>query len=135
MAATLFAAGLTDPLIDLYNLTQPIAVEHAHRRFAEAGAELLTTNTERANPLTLARHHIAEKTYEINRKGVWLARAVANDNDALVAVALADRKVSCTCWAVKARGGSPSVSRAIARTRRWWPRCDHAEEFYRSHGA
>jgi methionine synthase I (cobalamin-dependent)/5,10-methylenetetrahydrofolate reductase len=88
MGATLHADGLTDPLIELYNLTQPIAVEHAHRRFAEAGAELLMTNTERANPLTLARHHLAEKTYEINRKGVWLARAVASDFGALVAAAL-----------------------------------------------
>jgi len=85
MEATLHAEGLTDPLIERYNLTQPIAVEHAHRSFAEAGAELLMTNTEHANPLTLARHHIAEKTYEINRKGVWLARAVASDFDALVA--------------------------------------------------
>lgn len=85
MVATLHAEGLTDPLIERYNLTQPIAIEHAHRSFAEAGAELLMTNTEHANPLTLARHHIAEKTYEINRKGVWLARAVASDFDALVA--------------------------------------------------
>ncbi|HZK76765.1 MAG TPA: homocysteine S-methyltransferase family protein, partial [Candidatus Kapabacteria bacterium] len=85
MEAMLHAEGLTDPLIERYNLTQPIAVEHAHRSFAEAGAELLMTNTEHANPLTLARHHIAEKTYEINRKGIWLARAVASDFDALVA--------------------------------------------------
>ncbi len=85
MEATLHADGFTDPLIEYYNLTHPIAVEHAHRRFAEAGAELLMTNTEHANPLTLARHHIAEKTYEINRKGVWLARAVASDFGSLVA--------------------------------------------------
>jgi homocysteine S-methyltransferase len=88
MAATLHAAGLTDPLIEHYNLTQPIAVEHAHRRFAEAGAELLITNTEHANPLTLGKYLIADKTYEINRKGVWLARAVANDHGSLVAAAV-----------------------------------------------
>ncbi len=88
MAAALLAAGLTDPVIAHYNLTQPVAVEHAHRRFAEAGAELLMTNTEHANPITLAKYLIAEKTYEINRKGVWLARAVANDSGALVAAAV-----------------------------------------------
>ncbi len=88
MVATLHAEGLTDALVERYNLTQPIAVEHAHRSFAEAGAELLMTNTEHANPLTLARHHIAEKTYEINRKGVWLARAVAGDHGSLVAAAV-----------------------------------------------
>ncbi len=88
MASTLHAAGLTDSLIEHYNLTQPIAVEHAHRRFAEAGAELLMTNTEHSNPITLAKYLIAEQTYEINRKGVWLARAVANDSGALVAAAV-----------------------------------------------
>jgi methionine synthase I (cobalamin-dependent)/5,10-methylenetetrahydrofolate reductase len=88
MAGTLHAAGLTDSLTEHYNLTQPIAVEHAHRRFAEAGAELLMTNTEHANPLTLAKYLIAEKNFEINRKGVWLARAVANDFGALVAAAV-----------------------------------------------
>ncbi len=88
MAATLHAAGLTDALIEHYNLTQPIAVEHAHRRFAEAGAELLMTNTEHANPITLAKYLIADKTFEINRKGVWLTRAVANDHGGLVAAAL-----------------------------------------------
>jgi len=88
MAATLHLQGLTDPMIERYNLTQPIAVEHVHRNFAEAGAELLITNTERANPLTLARYNLAEKTYEINRKGVWLARTVASDQGLLVAAAL-----------------------------------------------
>jgi methionine synthase I (cobalamin-dependent)/5,10-methylenetetrahydrofolate reductase len=88
MAATLHAEGHTDPLIERYNLTQPIAVEHVHRGFAEAGAELLMTNTEHANPLTLARHNLAEKTYEINRKGVWLARTVASDRGLLVAASL-----------------------------------------------
>jgi methionine synthase I (cobalamin-dependent)/5,10-methylenetetrahydrofolate reductase len=88
MAATLHLQGLTDPLIERYNLSQPIAVEHVHRSFAEAGAELLMTNTERANPLTLARYNLAEKTYEINRKGVWLARTVASDQGLLVAAAL-----------------------------------------------
>ena len=43
MAAALHAEGLSDPLIERYNLTQPIAVEHVHRSFAEAGAELLMT--------------------------------------------------------------------------------------------
>ncbi|HEY3875772.1 MAG TPA: bifunctional homocysteine S-methyltransferase/methylenetetrahydrofolate reductase [Candidatus Kapabacteria bacterium] len=88
MAATLHANGFTDPLVERYNLSQPVAVEHAHRKFAEAGAELLMTNTEHSNPLTLARHNLAEKTYEINRKGVWLARAAASDYGSLVAVAV-----------------------------------------------
>ncbi len=88
MAATLHATGHTDPVIERYNLTQPIAVEHVHHSFAEAGAELIMTNTEHANPITLARHNLAEKTYEINRKGVWLARTVASEHGSFVAAAV-----------------------------------------------
>jgi homocysteine S-methyltransferase len=88
MAATLHAGGFTDALIERYNLTHPIAVEHVHRSFAEAGAELLQTNTEHANPLSLARHNLEAKTYEINRKGVWLARTVASEHGLFVAATL-----------------------------------------------
>ena len=88
MAAALHSEGFTDPLIERYNLTQPIAVEHVHRNFAEAGAELLISNTERANSLTLSRHNLDQKTYEINRKGVWLARTVASDHGLFVAASV-----------------------------------------------
>jgi methionine synthase / methylenetetrahydrofolate reductase(NADPH) len=85
MEVALRARGLTEPGIELYNLSMPIAVEQVHRDFAEAGAELLTTNTESANPITLKKYKLQSKTYEINRKGVWLARAVANDLGLFVA--------------------------------------------------
>jgi homocysteine S-methyltransferase len=88
MAAALHAEGFAEPLIERYNLTQPIAVEHVHRSFAEVGAELIISNTEHANPLTLSRYNLEEKTYEINRKGVWLARTVASENGLFVAAAL-----------------------------------------------
>jgi methionine synthase / methylenetetrahydrofolate reductase(NADPH) len=85
MEVALRSRGLTEPGIEHYNLTQPIAVEHVHRSFAEAGAELLTSNTEQANPITLRQYKLQSRTYEINRKGVWLARAVANDLGLFVA--------------------------------------------------
>lgn len=68
-----------------YNLTNPQDVEKAHREFADAGAELLQTNTEQASPLHLKRFRLADKAHEINRKGVWLARSVAEINGKLVA--------------------------------------------------
>lgn len=88
MEVALRARGLTEPGIEHYNLTQPSAVEQVHRDFAEAGAELLTTNTEQANPITLRKYKLQLKTYEINRKGVWLARAVANDMGLFVAASV-----------------------------------------------
>lgn len=88
MSATLLSMGLTDPLIERYNLTQPISVEHVHRSFADAGAELLVSNTEHANPISLSRWNLESKTYEINRKGVWLARTAAADQGLFVAAAV-----------------------------------------------
>ncbi|HYM20777.1 MAG TPA: bifunctional homocysteine S-methyltransferase/methylenetetrahydrofolate reductase [Candidatus Kapabacteria bacterium] len=71
--------------IEAYNITKPSAVEHAHREFANAGAELLASNTEHASPLALERYGLRQKAYEINRKGVWLARSVAAEKNLLVA--------------------------------------------------
>jgi methionine synthase I (cobalamin-dependent)/5,10-methylenetetrahydrofolate reductase len=88
MEVALKSRGYADSPIEHYNLTQPLIVEHAHRDFADAGAELLQTNTEHANPLTLARFNLKHKTYEINRKGVWLARAVAREGGLYVAATL-----------------------------------------------
>lgn len=88
MEVALRSRGLTEPGIEHYNLSQPIAVEQIHRDFAESGAELLTTNTEQANPITLRKFKLQTKTYEINRKGVWLARAVANDLGLFVAASV-----------------------------------------------
>ena len=69
--------GLTDIPIDVYNLKNPVSVEQIHRDFMEVGAELLQTNTLNANRLMLEQHGLADKVYEINRKGVWIARCVA----------------------------------------------------------
>ena len=88
MSAALHAQGFADASIERYNLTQPIAVEHVHRSFAEAGAELLMSNTEHANSIALSRHNLEQKTYEINRKGVWLARTVASDQGLFVAASV-----------------------------------------------
>ena len=62
--------GLTNEPIEAYNLDNPVAVEHVHHQFANAGAELLQTNTENASPLRLERHKLRDRAYEINRKGV-----------------------------------------------------------------
>ncbi len=43
----------------------------------DAGAELLQSNTEHANRLTLERYGFADKVYELNRTGVWIARYAA----------------------------------------------------------
>jgi len=69
--------GLTELPTDVYNLKNPVIVEQIHRDFMNVGAELLQTNTLNANRLVLERYGLADKVYEINRKGVWITRYVA----------------------------------------------------------
>jgi 5-methyltetrahydrofolate--homocysteine methyltransferase len=64
-------------------LDAPEIVRAIARRYLEAGAELLTTDTFGGTPLRLAAHGLAERCEEINRRAVELARAAA-DGRALV---------------------------------------------------
>lgn len=74
---SLLALNHRDIPIDLYNLTQPVVIEQLHRDYVNAGAEIIQTNTARANRIVLSRYKLDDKVYEINRKGVWLARTAA----------------------------------------------------------
>ena len=62
-----------------------ISAEHAekvaaiHRAYVDAGADVIQTNTYQANREALAVHGLAEQVEEINRIGVSLARAAAQE--------------------------------------------------------
>jgi 5-methyltetrahydrofolate--homocysteine methyltransferase len=58
-----------------FNLTRPEAVSEVARLYAEAGAEIVTTNTFGGSPFRLAAHGLADRTEEVNRLAVELARA------------------------------------------------------------
>ncbi len=59
------------------NLTDPDKVLEIHQAMADAGAQVLTTNTFGANPIKLKSYNLEDKTAEINIGGVVLARKVA----------------------------------------------------------
>jgi len=61
------------------NLTSPDTILNVHRKMAEAGAQVLTTNSFGANPIKLKTYDLEDKTEEINIKSVELAREVAGD--------------------------------------------------------
>ena len=77
MEAALRQDGMTEDPIEIYNLRNPLLIESLHSLFIEAGAEIIQTNTAGANGLTLAPYKLDDKVYEINRKGVWLARTAS----------------------------------------------------------
>ena len=65
---------------DELNLSQPALIAKAHTSYAEAGADVLETNTFGANRIALARHGHGDKVAEINRAGVEVLRKVIGES-------------------------------------------------------
>lgn len=63
-----------DTCFDLLNLTEPEAVAAIHRRYLDAGAEIIETNTFSANTYKLADCSLEHDCAAINRAGVTIAR-------------------------------------------------------------
>ncbi|MFP4600981.1 MAG: bifunctional homocysteine S-methyltransferase/methylenetetrahydrofolate reductase [Persicimonas sp.] len=61
------------------NLSQQDLVRQVHEEYLQAGAEAITTNTFGSNRLKLERHGLEDRTVEINRQGVLLAREVVGE--------------------------------------------------------
>jgi 5-methyltetrahydrofolate--homocysteine methyltransferase len=62
---------------DILNLSRPDLVREIHRGYFEAGADIVETNTFGGSPVTLAEFDIADRAFEINRRGGELAREAA----------------------------------------------------------
>lgn len=69
------------------NLTAPEVVADVHREYLEAGADIIVTNTFGGSSAKLSHFGLAERVYEINAKGVALAREAAG-NSAYVAASM-----------------------------------------------
>src|SRR5262245_60646549 len=64
---------------DLWNLHRMGDVEAVALSYAEAGSQVILTNTFRSNPVSLVAVGAGDNAVEINRRGVELARRVASD--------------------------------------------------------
>jgi homocysteine S-methyltransferase len=88
MGTEIFTHGIAfDRCFDELNLSQPDTILDIHRRYVEAGAEVIETNTFGANRFRLGEHDLQSKTVEINRAGVRLARMAADESRRKVFVA------------------------------------------------
>ena len=86
MGTMLNAQGVGfDECFDELNLSRPAVVANVHRAYIEAGAQLIISNTFGANQFKLSKHGLEDKTAEINRAGVDLARQAAGGSDVIVA--------------------------------------------------
>ncbi|MDR3118489.1 MAG: methionine synthase [Mediterranea sp.] len=64
---------------DLLCLTRPDVIQDIHRKYLEAGADIIETNTFSSTTVSMADYHVQEYVREINRAAVKLAREVADE--------------------------------------------------------
>lgn len=64
---------------DLLSLTQPKAIEEVHRKYLEAGADIIETNTFSGTTIAMADYHMEELVYELNFESAQIARKVCDE--------------------------------------------------------
>ena len=68
---------------DLLSLTQPHAIEAVHRKYLEAGADIIETNTFSATTIAMADYHMEDLVNELNYESAKIARKVCDEFTAL----------------------------------------------------
>lgn len=63
-----------------FNLIRPHVIEDVHRRYYEAGARIIETNTFSANLASLSHYGLDSEVEAINRAGVRIARAAVGSD-------------------------------------------------------
>lgn len=64
---------------DLLCLTRPDVIKDIHRKYLEAGADIIETNTFNAQRVSMADYHVEDLCREINLEAARLARALADE--------------------------------------------------------
>ena len=64
---------------DLLSLTQPNAIEEVHRKYLEADADIIETNTFSGTTIAMADYHMEELVYELNYESAKIARKICDE--------------------------------------------------------
>lgn len=64
---------------DLLCLTRPDVISDIHRKYLEAGADIIETNTFSSTRVSMADYHVQEYVREMNQAAVKLARELADE--------------------------------------------------------
>ncbi|MUP44363.1 5-methyltetrahydrofolate--homocysteine methyltransferase [Gramella sp. BOM4] len=64
---------------DLLSLTQPEAIATIHRKYFEAGADIVETNTFSGTTIAMADYKMEELVYELNYESARIAKEVAQE--------------------------------------------------------
>src|SRR5271157_3409535 len=82
MGTALMAAGLeAGGCGEWWNVAHPEKILDIQRRYAQAGADILITNTFGASRIMLARHGYGDLVREINQAAVKIAREAFGERD------------------------------------------------------
>jgi len=63
---------------DLLNVTRPQIIEEIHRKYLEAGADIIETNTFNSQAISLADYGMESLAYELSKAGAECARRAAD---------------------------------------------------------
>ena len=83
---------------DVLVLTKPESIEMIHRRYKDAGADIIETNSFNANAISLADYGLEEYVGEINREAARIARKVADEKGGWVAGSIGPTNKSCLLY-------------------------------------
>ncbi len=64
---------------DLLSITQPHIIKEIHKKYLEAGADILETNTFNGTRISMADYLMEDLVYEINLAGTKIARQAADE--------------------------------------------------------
>lgn len=64
---------------DLLSITKPDVIKEIHRKFLEAGADIIETNTFNSTSISQDDYDLADKVYELNYKSAVLAKEIADE--------------------------------------------------------
>ena len=64
---------------DLLSLTQPQAIAEVHKKYLEAGADIIETNTFSGTTIAMADYHMEDLVYELNFESAKIARQVCDE--------------------------------------------------------
>ncbi len=64
---------------DLLSLTQPDAIAEVHRKYFEAGADIVETNTFSGTTIAMADYNMETLVYELNYESARIAKKVADE--------------------------------------------------------
>jgi len=64
---------------DLLSITQPHAIAEVHRKYFEAGADIVETNTFSGTSIAMADYNMEDLVYELNFESAKIAKQVADE--------------------------------------------------------